>query len=362
MQQIPVALLTLTAGILITLVSLWVGQNHGLMPEQASEQAPLVDDFFNIMVTIGTALFFVVQGAILIFSLKFRKPPGDETDGEPIEGNFSLEIFWTAIPALIVIGLGIYSVEVYQRMGGLTISESGSMMAMAHHHSPKQGSHGTDHPIAKQAGTAMAAPLIAESSSKPETGQASLLDAVASASGAEHSDPVYGIQNAPEAVGKPADLTVNVTGIQFAWIFNYPDSGVTTGELHVPIGKDVQLNLAAQDVIHSLWVPQFRLKQDAIPGEKTELRFVATKLGEYPIVCTELCGSYHGAMRTKVIVQTPDAYEQWLAASQVAMTSNLEPTITLAQTHPAPEKLLATYTQEMGITSDTLAQVHHTLH
>jgi cytochrome c oxidase subunit 2 len=55
--------------------------------------------------------------------------------------------------------------------------------------------------------------------------------------------------------------------MQYAWIFRYPDSGITDGELHVPIGQDVKLNIEAQDVIHSFWVPQFRLKQDAIPGE-----------------------------------------------------------------------------------------------
>jgi heme/copper-type cytochrome/quinol oxidase subunit 2 len=74
-----------------------------------------------------------------------------------------------------------------------------------------------------------------------------------------------GIGGTPQE-GKVADLVVDVTGMQFAWIFNYPESGVNSGELHVPIGADVQINLSATDVIHSFWVPQFRLKQDAIPG------------------------------------------------------------------------------------------------
>ncbi|MGL5066130.1 MAG: cytochrome C oxidase subunit II, partial [Microcoleus sp.] len=81
MKQIPASLLTLLAGMAIALISLWVGQNHGLLPEQASEQAPLVDNFFNVMVTIATALFLVVQGAIVWFVIQFRKPAGDETDG-----------------------------------------------------------------------------------------------------------------------------------------------------------------------------------------------------------------------------------------------------------------------------------------
>lgn len=83
MKQIPASLLTLLAGIGITLISLWISQNHHL-PTQASEQAPWVDDFFSLMVGIGTALFILVQGAILYFTLRYRKPKDDKTDGVPI--------------------------------------------------------------------------------------------------------------------------------------------------------------------------------------------------------------------------------------------------------------------------------------
>ncbi|NJO72578.1 MAG: hypothetical protein HC833_01655 [Leptolyngbyaceae cyanobacterium RM1_406_9] len=103
MKQIPASLLPLLTGVLITLISLWVGQHHGLLPEQASEQAPLVDQFFNVMVTIATALFLVVQGAIVLFIIQFRRRAGDDTDGVAIKGSFPLEILWTAIPAVIVI-------------------------------------------------------------------------------------------------------------------------------------------------------------------------------------------------------------------------------------------------------------------
>ena len=115
---------------------------------------------------------------------------------------------------------------------------------------------------------------------------------------------------------------MNVTGLQFAWLFNYPNSGVVSGELHVPLGKDVQLNIAAQDVIHSFWVPQFRIKQDAIPGEETQLRFTPTKTGTYSVVCAELCGGYHGAMRTQLIVHTPEEYDAWLQDNRIALAQN----------------------------------------
>jgi len=313
MKQIPVSLLTLVAGILVTLVSLWVGQNHGLMPVQASEQAPLVDGFFNVMVTIGTALFLVVEGTILIFVIKFRQRPGDETDGLPIEGNFPLEVFWTAIPAIIVIGLGIYSVEVYRDMGGF--APAGHQLMAAHHQLP---------------GSAMAAPLMV------------------SETGAKVNEPKIGIGATPQEGVKPADLVVNVTGIQFAWLFNYPESGITSGELHVPVGKDVQLNIAANDVIHSFWVPQFRLKQDAIPGEPSELRFVATKTGEYPVVCTELCGGYHGAMRSAVIVHTPEEFDSWLLENRIAQEKQVNQVVAVQPGDLSVSEFLAPYVKWGG--------------
>lgn len=338
MKQIPVSLLTLVAGILVTLVSLWVGQNHGLLPVQASAQAPLVDGFFNVMVTIATGLFLVVEGAILIFAIKFRRRPGDDTDGEPIEGNFSLEAFWTAIPAIVVIGLGIYSVEVYTKMGGM--QPVGHMMA--HAHSP---SH-----IASMPGSAIAAPLIAES--------------VAAQSQTPAPAPTaskIGIGATPEEIGKPADVVVNVTGMQYAWVFNYGDTGVTAGELHVPVGKDVQLNISSNDVIHSFWVPQFRLKQDAIPGVPTELRFTATKTGEYPVVCAELCGGYHGGMRSQVIVQTQEEFDSWLEENLVAQQQDPNRAVAVNPADLPTSEFLAPYAKEMGINSQTLAdlQPHH---
>ncbi|GAB4366611.1 MAG: cytochrome c oxidase subunit II [Elainellaceae cyanobacterium] len=332
MKQIPVSLLTLTAGIVVTLVSLWVGQNIDLLPEQASAQAPLVDDLFSTMLTIGTALFLVVEGAILVFIVMFRKRAGDETDGEPIEGNLPLEAFWTAIPAIIVIGLGVYSVAVFQEMGGLSL---GHHTAMAH------SEHGT---------------LVAQAPQDEQTPIAGdVMPLMADAEGANlEGNNRYGIGAPFDELTKPADLVVNVTGIQFAWLFNYPDSGITTGELHVPVGQDVQLNLSAQDVIHSFWVPQFRLKQDALPGEKSELRFVATKVGTYPVVCAELCGSYHGGMRTQVIVHTPEEYAQWLEQNRVAQQDQNQ-TVAANPADLTPSEFLAPYAQDLGVDSAHLA-------
>lgn len=322
MQQIPVSLWTLVAGILITIVSIWVGQNHGLLPVQASQQAPLVDGFFNIMVSIATALFLVVEGTIVIFLIKYRRRRGDDTDGVHIEGNFPLEIFWTAIPSIIVLCLGIYSVDVFNQMGGF---EPGS-----HPHMPHSPAH-----VAQNPGSAIAATLSDASPDELQTAAA----------------PQIGIGATPKKEDKKADLVVNVTGMQFAWLFDYPDSGINTGELHVPVGADVQLNLSATDVIHSFWVPQFRLKQDAIPGIPTELRFVATKPGTYPVVCAELCGGYHGSMRSQVVVHTPQEFESWLSENRVAQNQNLKEAVAVNPANLSPSEFLAPYAQEMGIHS-----------
>jgi len=332
MKQIPASLLTLTAGVLITLVSLWVGQNHGLLPEQASEDAPLVDGLFNLMMTIGTALFIVVQGAIIIFLVRFRRRAGDDSDGEPIEGNLPLEAFWTAIPAVIVIGLGVYSVNVFQEMGGLS---PGSHPMLTHHHQ-------ADAVVAQAMDPAVAGdtmPLMAQ------------------ATGDEEFEPAYGFGASPTTAGQNADLVVNVTGLQFAWIFNYPESGIVSGELHIPQGKTVQLNLTAQDVIHSFWVPQFRLKQDALPGVESGLRFVATKVGQYPVVCAELCGSYHGGMRSQLTVDTPEDFDAWVAANRPAPVA-IAPAVPKRTAALSEAEYLAPYAAEMGVTSQALAQVH----
>ena len=69
--------------------------------------------------------------------------------------------------------------------------------------------------------------------------------------------------------------------------------------------------MEAKDVIHAFWVPEFRIKQDVIPGQPTQLSFTATRPGSYPIVCAELCGPYHGGMRSTVVVEEPEAWEAW---------------------------------------------------
>jgi cytochrome c oxidase subunit 2 len=160
-----------------------------------------------------------------------------------------------------------------------------------------------------------------------------------------------GIGADPKAMGKPADLVVDVLGLQYAWIFTYPETGIVSGDLHMPVDRDVQLNIKASDVIHSLWIPQFRVKQDAIPGRDTQLRLRPRAVGTYPVVCAELCGAYHGGMRTTTIVESAEDFDQWVN-EQLASADGEN--LGTAVANLSSEEYLAPYTQEMGIDENAL--------
>lgn len=151
-------------------------------------------------------------------------------------------------------------------------------------------------------------------------------------------------------------IHVQVTGEQFAWNFRYPgadgkfntpDDLVTLNQLHFPVGKPVIVELTSKDVIHSFFLPEFRVKQDAVPGMKTHIWFEGTKVGHWEIACAELCGLGHYRMKGFVTVDTAEDYQKWMveqAASQAAeqpaaapqpaaQTSQAQPAAV-----PAPEK------------------------
>jgi len=328
--NIPSNILTLVAGILLAAVSLWYGQNHGLMPVEASDQAVQVDGLFNMMMTIATGLFIIVQGCLIFVAIKFRRRAGDTSDGSPTNGNIPLEIFWTAIPAAIVLVISIYSFEVYSQMGGL------DPMASMGHKTPTQAT-------AQHTGHS------------PEMNMQGM---VAMDSG--RNQLALGLGATPENENKPPAVLVKVLGLQYAWTFTYPD-GVVSGELHLPIGEDAQLDMTAQDVLHAFWLPEFRIKQDVIPGRQTELRFTPTLLGEYPVICAELCGAYHGIMATKLYVETPEKYQAWLAAQQVAQADS-PAQVAVDITKLSTAQYLQPYSQEMSIAPEVLQQMgsqHH---
>ncbi|HSR93860.1 MAG TPA: cytochrome c oxidase subunit II [Solirubrobacterales bacterium] len=110
-------------------------------------------------------------------------------------------------------------------------------------------------------------------------------------------------------------LTVDVFSQQYAWSFGYPGKGnvYVQGELHVPVNRQVQFKMHSQDVIHSFWVPEWRIKKDNVPGITTTAVVTPDKVGTYQLICTELCGFGHASMRAKVVVEPPAAFRKWVA-------------------------------------------------
>ncbi len=265
------------ATVLLVLVSLWMGQlSYGWFPPQASAEAVLVDRLFSFLVALGTFVFLGVVGT-LSFSILFQQAGRYEAgDGPPIEGSVTLEVIWTAIPFAMVIWIAFYSYQVYDQMAI---------------EGPMDHSHGTH--AGQMASGQMASGQMA-------SGQ------LASGQGAE------------------AGLApIEVRSRQWSWEFFYPEAGVTSAELHLPVNQRAQVALSSADVLHGFYVPAFRIKQDIVPGEVRVLRFTPIREGSYRLRDSQYSGTYFAAMQTNVVVESPEAYAQWLviAAAQAPKTA-----------------------------------------
>ncbi|MBI2759396.1 MAG: cytochrome c oxidase subunit II [Chloroflexi bacterium] len=113
----------------------------------------------------------------------------------------------------------------------------------------------------------------------------------------------------------PSAAEIKVRAIQWAWSFQYPE-GFTSKELHLPVNKQVVLKMESSDVIHSFWVPEFRIKQDVVPGRITEYRVTPILVGSYMARCAELCGASHAYMQAPVIVSSQADYDAWIASQK----------------------------------------------
>ena len=246
---------------------MWAAYNINFLPTSASENSPIYDELFRVLFIIGVILFIGMVALVAYSLIEFRRRDQDITDGLPIEGNITLEIFWTAIPAIVVLFVGLYSYDIYDRMGGMQ-----PLTHSTHNHNEMNNQE----KIWAGIGSGTIDPSIKES-----------------------------------MISSMNSLPIELTALQFAFIFHYPTGDITSGELHVPVGQKVSMRMESKDVIHAFWVPQFRIKQDVIPGQPTILNFTPTKVGSYPVVCAELCGPYHGGMRATVVVEEPEDYQDW---------------------------------------------------
>ena len=239
-------------------ISFWIGFNVNLLPVEASINAPIYDELFKILFIIGLIIFIRMTIAVIYSLFKFRKRKDQFGDGIALEGNLSLEIVWTIIPSIVVLIIGLYSYNIYDRMGGMKeLNHSHEMMT-------------------------------------------------------SNTEKIWaGISQASNNEVASNNLSVEVSAMQFAFLFNYPKGEFISGELHVPVDHKVSMKMESKDVIHAFWVPEFRIKQDIIPGQPTILNFTPTKVGKYPIICAELCGPYHGGMRASIIVEEESDYKDW---------------------------------------------------
>lgn len=125
-------------------------------------------------------------------------------------------------------------------------------------------------------------------------------------------------------------LTVNVTARQWSWLFTY-DNGRQTDVLNVPLGRPVKLLMTSVDVLHSLFIPAYRIKEDCVPGMTTHLWFTANEPGAYDIFCTEYCGVGHSHMRSQVVAMTPEDFRKWFSAAPGRTVAELGPNILQAK-------------------------------
>ena len=114
-------------------------------------------------------------------------------------------------------------------------------------------------------------------------------------------------------------MEVDITAQQFKWTFEYPTEGVSSNELHVPVGKQLDLTLTALDVLHSFWVPEWRIKRDLVPagpgGDEVDdtVQVTPDVEGTYNVVCTEYCGAGHATMRALAVVESQEEFDAWIA-------------------------------------------------
>ena len=231
MQMAVIGAVATAAGIAIALSIHW-------FPADASTQAHNVRTLYDVLLIVSVPILVLVLTVVLYSVWNFRMKPGEEeNDGPPIHGNTRLEVVWTAVPAILIVGLCAYSYSVLR-------------------------SNEKTHPGA---------------------------------------------------------MVVNVTARQFSFEFSYRNAKgqqVVSPQLYLPANRPVVFHLRSLDVIHSLFVPQFSEKLDAVPGIVTTLRVKPTRTGRYPAECTELCGAGHGLMRAGAVVVSQSAFSTWLAAQK----------------------------------------------
>jgi len=253
-------LVLIAAGLVLNLlISVVMARaSHGWLPVPASSAAPYVDGLFALETGIGTFIFLGCLSVIGWTVLFNRAPRYDLVDGDPIEGNTRLEIVWTVLPFVLVMLIAAHTIRV-------------------------------NHTLATLGGKERLA----------ENGDTAALTAKDLAAGATFGP-------------------IEVIARQWSWEFVYPN-GVRSTELHLPLDRRADLRLISMDVLHSFYVPAFRLKQDLVPGSVIRYALTPTREGRY-------------RLRDDVVVQSQEAFTAWLEqAARNPLVPGLSPATTLYQ-------------------------------
>ena len=294
------AVLLVTLGVgLALLASRWLmAQVPRWLPPQASTAAPLVDDLFALEAGIGCFLLLGCT-AVIAWTLLFdRADKYDRDDGEPIEGNLKLEIIWTVIPLVVVLLIAAQAIRVNGQLANLGGKVRVAGAAEALQLVGVDGVEGVPGLLA--AGGSPEADAVGSAPAPPSA----LFPAAATATA---TDP---------GVAPVTELgPVVVIARQWSWEFVYPD-GVRSAELHLPVNRPVRFRLVSLDVLHGLSIPAFRLRQDVVPGSVIDYRLTPSREGRYRLRDSLFSGAYFASNQTDVVVESPEAFEQWRQAAR----------------------------------------------
>ncbi|HZL88616.1 MAG TPA: cytochrome c oxidase subunit II [Pirellulaceae bacterium] len=244
----------------------WPIQNHWL-PDNINDHGHVIDSLFNFILYLTGAIFIATGLVLFWFLWKYDAAQ----NAEPVKyshGSHTLEVVWSIIPSVTLLFIAIYQMNAW-------------------------------------ADAKLRRPEISRTPG-PD--------------GKLHTDDDVVVLQPPLA---------EVTGRQFEWRVRYAaadgilgteDDVQITNELHIPQGEDVVLRIKSQDVLHSFFLPNLRIKQDVVPGMKQHVWFRANRTGVYDIVCAELCGWGHYKMRGRLTVEDRSSFNRWLADQHTKQT------------------------------------------
>jgi len=293
---------------IFTVLGLFFLRTDNLLPTGASVQAGPIDWLFSLHFRLIAVLFALIVGTLVYSLIFFRRKRGELDDPVYEKGDPSLNINFVIFPMAAVLAYVLFeSIEFFERIYTqilpTTVLSFGAVAAAAaalmggivylmifppfrkgnlHEETAKENSRLELAWIAIPLGIVLAFAIIGS-------------DALAQT---QRMDP-----NA---------LEVRVIGQQWSWTFEYKDLGITSTDLVLPVDQQVLLMLTSVDVIHSFWVPEFRVKQDALPGMERELRVTPNQTGDFSLICAEMCGKQHAYMAAPVQVLSAEGFTAWV--------------------------------------------------